>query len=229
MRHPSTTSLTWRLALALTCALIVPVSVSLAEEAEEAGGDENKAEETQEQAEPGTVLRVEEGRTMTNQQAGAQTPVAVNAKKQKVDIPEGQVFTNALLDRLFGATEDGETAAGSGSPATAPPGTATPAPDPLKAMQEGVAERNQRDRLIQEAQKEVEAAKARLAKLEVQLLATSNPFSARPALSDEEKEVRANSGESAQARRDRTAKLVEEARTEVKAAEDKLALLRSGS
>jgi len=226
MNDPKTKSSTWMLALALACALIVPVAV--AEEAEKAEtDDEKKAEEAQEQADPAAELRVEEGRTMTNRQAGAPVTGA-GATKKKVAIPEGQVFTNALLDQLFGATEE-EDAATESAPAPPTPGTSTPAPDPLKVMQEGVAERNQRQRLIQEAQKEVEAAKAKLAKLEVQLRATGNPFSARPELSDEEKKVRAESGESASERAERTAKMVEEAKAEVKAAEDRLATLQSGT
>jgi hypothetical protein len=234
MNDPRVTSSTWMLALALACVLFVPVAV--AEEAEEAKeaeaskGDDEAAEKTLE--ETAAELRVEEGRTMTNRNAGTMT--MGGAKPKKVDIPKGEVFTNALLDKLFGASEEGENAAA--APGTPTPGTPTPATpgsdaapaDPLQVMQDGIAERNQQQRMIADAQNELDAATAKLAKLEVQLLATGNPFSARPDLSDEEKEYRANSGESAEDRRNRTVTMVDEAKAEVKAAEDKLSALRAG-
>ena len=80
---------------------------------------------------------------------------------------------------------------------------------------------------VAQAQSTLTAAQQHLANLERQLLATRNPFSARPKLSDEEKAERIDSSESAAKRHERTQEQVEKAREAVSVAESELARLRA--
>jgi hypothetical protein len=80
---------------------------------------------------------------------------------------------------------------------------------------------------VAEAESKLAAAREKLKNLETQLLATRNPFSARPQLSEEEREQRMTSGETAAERNKRTQELVDEARAKVAEAEAELARARS--
>ena len=153
--------------------------------------------------------------------------VATGKAHQKAPV---KVYTNADLEKMFDivAEEDREPAA------PAPEGTAEsekaePAkvPDPLTWLRHRQNAQRDHAKAVAEAQASVTAAKQQLAALERQLLAARNPFSARPNLSDEEKEERRKSGESAAQRYDRTRELVEKAREAVRAAESELARLRA--
>jgi hypothetical protein len=220
-------SLRWPLVLAVALGLTLFGPVSLAEE--EAEQETAQAEETQPAAEseveatPAPELRVEQGRILTNRGGAAQSATP----KEKVQIDEGLVITNAVLDRLFGPSPEAPTAPVAEEPVDQAP-SSRPA-DALKVLRDEQATAVQRERMIAEAQAELDAAKAKLANLEVELLATRNPFSKRPELSEEEKEYRRSSGETAAERNERIQKLVDEARVEVQAAEENLAQFRSGS
>jgi len=149
---------------------------------------------------------------------------AENAKADEV-----KVYTNKDLARLFppdpaekpagetppaGATDPRAAAT---SPRPAQRGGQTPPADQdplewLKNRQEAQASRQSR---IDEAQAELFAAEEKLANLKKELLATVNPFSARPKLSDEEKEYRRTSGETALERNERVKALEQEAQQAV--------------
>lgn len=173
-----------------------------------------------------------------DQSEQAQPAAASNvaATPTKSDSPETvKVFTNKDLERMFGG-ESEETAESSADTPTAETARAAPEPgkptqpqiDPLAQMKQEQAARAQRQQLVVQAEADLEAARAKLENLEVQLLASRNPFSARPQLSDEEKEIRATSGETAAERNKRTQHLVDQAREEVAAAEKALAEAKAG-
>lgn len=214
------------LALALVLGLAAPaIAEETDTEPEEkpATAEQTEADEAVE-PDPAAALRVEQGRVMTNRDTGAPAPPT-----RKVKLQEGMVITNDLLERIVGPpleapTEDATTTDG---PAAERP-TATPA-DPMQTLVDEQAAAAAHQRRIAEAEGELEAAKTKLANLEVQLLAARNPFSKRPNLSDEEKERRRTSGETAAQLYERTKEETETARAEVKAAEDNLAQLRGGS
>ncbi len=100
--------------------------------------------------------------------------------------------------------------------------------DSLKWLRQRQQAQQAHRKALAEAETALSGAKARLANLEKQLLATRNPFSARPELSDEEKGQRQEAAETAAQRYERTKELVEKAREEVRAAEAELARLRAG-
>ena len=100
--------------------------------------------------------------------------------------------------------------------------------DPLKWLQQRQAAQQEHREALEKAAKELQAARTKLADLERQLLATRNPFSARPVLSEEEKKDRREGTETAAMRTERTQRLVEESREAVRAAEAELARLRAG-
>jgi hypothetical protein len=219
-----------RFALAAALLLVVPAAFAADDEKSEPAQTEATAEATEPEGEAPAPLRVERGRVMTNR--GAQ---GGEESRQKLKLQDGMVITNDLLERIVGPApeptgEAASSASAAGEPASgsaAPP--APPAATPLQAMADEQAAAATRQREIQKAEQELKTAKDKLANLETQLLATVNPFSKRPQLSDEEKERRRTSGETASARNERTKELVEAAREEVRAAEERLAQLRSGS
>ncbi len=139
-----------------------------------------------------------------------------------------KVYTNADLEKLVDsvAEEDREQppAGTAGAPAE---GSKKPDPksdtDPLTWLQQRQSAQREHRKAVSEAQAAVNAARERLVNLERQLLAARNPFSTRPQLSDEEKATRREGGETAAERHERTKELVENARTEIRAAEAELA------
>lgn len=135
---------------------------------------------------------------------------------------ETKVYTNSDLARLFGIAveEDREEPAAETAPAT-------PETDPLIWLQQRQASRQGHLEAVADAEATLMAARKKLAELESQLLATRNPFSARPVLSDEEKKIRRQGGETAAERNERTQDLVQEAREAVSAAEADLARKRA--
>jgi hypothetical protein len=144
-----------------------------------------------------------------------------------------RVYTNADLEKMFGivAAEDREPGAvaadAADDVASTKPAQAKPTEDPLvwlKKRQEAAAARSV---ALAEAEKEVTDARARLAEIEKQKMAVRNPYAARPKLSEEEQQRRREAGETAGERFERTEALVRAAREEVRAAEAKLAQLRS--
>jgi hypothetical protein len=159
---------------------------------------------------------------------------AAEAQTAETDEPAGvKVYTNKDLDRMFGEKPDPDAAAEPAADTTPPAAGATKPPgesrkpnefavDPLEQMKQRQAAEVQRRQIVAQAEADLAAAQAKLKNLEVQLLATRNPFSARPKLSDEEKEIRTTSGESAEKRNERTQGLVDEAREEVATAEEAL-------
>ena len=166
--------------------------------------------------------------------------LAADGKSGTADDPaEVRVYTNKDLEQRFGEKTDSdaaaEPAAGASLPAagtTEPPGESRKptetAVDPLEQMKQRQAAEVQRRQLVAQAEAELAAAQAKLKNLEAQLLATRNPFSARPKLSDEEKQIRATSGESAAERNERTRLLVDQTREEIAAAEEALTQAKTG-
>jgi hypothetical protein len=144
----------------------------------------------------------------------------------------GLSYTNEDLSRMFGASAD-ESKPGGAEPRASGSGSGTGSdsgialPDPLTAMQEEKDASAAREQRIAEAESALAAAEAKLKSLEVQLLATRNPFSARPQLSEEEQAERVMSDETAAQRNARTQKMVDDARLEVTAAQAALSQARA--
>lgn len=142
------------------------------------------------------------------------------------------LYTNSDLEKMFGivAEADRESSAKESADADPKSSEATTKKadeDPLvwlKKRQEAAAARSVE---LAEAEKQVADARQRLADLERQKMAVRNPYAARPQLSEEEEKRRREGGESASARFERTEALVKAAREELRAAEAKLAQLRS--
>ena len=142
-----------------------------------------------------------------------------------------KVYTNADLEKMFDivAKEDREQPAAESPLAAKGSEGAEPkkAPDPLAWLRQRQNAQREHAKAVSEAEASLTAARQQLANLERQLLASRNPFSARPDLSDEEKAQRRDSAESAAKRHERTQELVEKAREAVHAAESELARLRA--
>jgi hypothetical protein len=226
MRRLEPASLKWLASLAVigVLALAGPSVLAEDEKAEQKKSPESGEAKSEAAPEPAPPLRVEQGRVMTNREAAVTKP----APKKKIEIEEGQVITNEMLEKIFGPPDETATADSPPAPG-ATPAAGQPTPDPLQVMRESQMRQGERQRLTAEAEQELAAAKAKLANLEVQLLAARNPYAKRPDLSDEEKKKRAEGGETAAQRFERTQKMVDEAKAEVQAAEAKLAKVRSGS
>lgn len=148
---------------------------------------------------------------------------------EKAKSDEGKVYTNKDLQRLFapdpadqapdGAT-DAPSAPAAGAPVT--PATPTAEQDPLEWLNNRTKAKTDRQSQIDEAQAELFAAEDKLANVRKELLATVNPFSARPELSEEEKAYRRTSGETALERNERTKVMEQEAQAAVDEARTKL-------
>ncbi len=157
------------------------------------------------------------------------TRVATGKAPQK---DAGKVYTNADLEKLVDsiAEEHGEQppadVAGAAAEESEKPNSKSDT-DPLTWLQQRQSAQREHRKAVSEAQAAVNAARERLVNLERQLLAARNPFSARPQLSEEEKATRQEGGETAAERHERTKELVENARTEIRAAEAELARLRA--
>jgi hypothetical protein len=172
------------------------------------------------------------------------------ARGRTVDQAPGvTVYTNATLSKLYGTLPEKPIPVGQsyttkdlvdryGEPLAAADG-AQPDPgsdsgtaeayDPLQALQDEQTQRASREQRIQTAEAELALAQQKVDDLKVQLLATRNPFSARPKLSDEEKAERLEAGETASERNERTQALYEEAEAELKAAQERLAQAKAGN
>jgi hypothetical protein len=195
----------------LCCALVaIPLHAAETDKSESAKRSQKATRES---------ALVKASREIQNKKTG--TAKTYSNEDLKEEQPTTQVFTNEDLTRMFGPAEESEPEpSGSGAQATAD--TPENAPDPLALMEQEQKDQASREQTIAEAEAKLAAAQEKLKNLEVQLLATRNPFSARPELSEEEQEQRATSGETAAERNARTQKLVEEAKAEVAEAEVEL-------
>lgn len=205
----------WVLAGALCCALIaVPVSATETEKGETAKDETKPAKESD---------LVKASREIKAKKTGTAKTYSNDDLQQRE--PAAKVYTNDDLTRMYGDSEEAETTTaapeGSSTGETAPE-----LPDPLTQMEQEKTAQASREAEIAAAESALAAAQAKLQNLEKQLLATRNPFSARPALSEEEQEYRETSGETAAERNERTQKLVDEAKQEVADAEAALARAR---
>jgi len=135
-----------------------------------------------------------------------------------------KVYTNADLAKLTGIVEEADAKSAKVDPAKQD----AEKPDPLAWLQKRQTAQQEHTVALAAAEAAVVAARQRVADLEKQLLATRNPFSARPTLSDEEKEARRTSGETAAQRNQRNQKSLDQAREAVKAAEAELTRVRAG-
>ncbi|NIM01452.1 MAG: hypothetical protein GTO30_13790 [Acidobacteria bacterium] len=150
-------------------------------------------------------------------------------EKKKVESKEEvKVYTNADLEKFKIVKPEEEVTTPAAETKEAETKTTKEAADPLQWLQQRRAAQQEQAKSLAEAEAAVTAAKAKLADLERQLLATRNPFSARPELSEEEKTKRTEGGETAAQRHDRTKEMVEKAREGLRKAEAELARLRAG-
>jgi hypothetical protein len=147
----------------------------------------------------------------------------------KPPVKDSKVYTNADLAKLVGITEEAERepvpadTGGAGAEKPEPE-----VPDPLLWLQQSEAAKKEQRAAVAEAEAAVAAAHQRVTDLEKELLAVSNPFAARPKLSDEEKAKRAESKETAQERHERMKNMLDEARQAARAADAELARVRAG-
>ena len=210
----------WILGVVLCAAWVaVPLTAGAAEQGD---GKKDTAKQTQDAGKESDLVKAANA---AKKNADAKT--YTNDDLQEGKSPKVS-YTNEDLTRMFGASETtsaGQTSRPSGS--AAQPGSGGEEYDPLAAMEKGQQDRAARQKRIDEADSAVASAEARLKRLEVALLATVNPFSARPDVSQEEKAKRATSGESAMERNARVQKEVEEARVAVAEAEAALAQARA--
>ena len=206
----------WVLVGALCGALVMLPGYSVATEQDDSSKEDKKP------AKESPLVKA--SREVGAKKTGVATTYS-NEDLKEGEAPKAKVYTNDDLSRMYGASEE---PAATDSGATATPGTARPAdmPDPLALMEQQQKDQAAKQKEIAEAEAALSAAQARLKNLEVQLLATRNPFSARPELSEEEQEIRAEGGESAAERAERTQKLVDEAKEAVAKAESDLRRVR---
>ena len=206
----------WVLAGALGCALVaVPLHAA---ETEKGEASKDSKKETKESA------LVKASREIQSKKTG--TAKTYSNEDLEGKQPTAKVYTNDDLSRRYGASEAPEAPAATPEGSRAP-GTPQNAPDPLALMEQEKKAQAAREDEVAQAESALAAAQAKLANLEKQLLATRNPFSARPQLSEEEQKSRATSEETAAERNARTQKLVEEAKVEVAEAEAHLSRARS--
>lgn len=206
----------WLLGLALV-ALLLPAAVAEEEKKEEKKAPEKTAEPAKSEAQP---------------------PAAQAAREK--DCSEVKVFTNEDLERMFRGEEvepDPSSAEAAPAEGAAPPerrpiepaagsGAAQPT-DSLQWMQDREARQAERRQQIADTEAAVAAAQQRVADLEKRLLATKNPFMARPVIPDDEKEKWDSEG--TKERANATEEQLSQAREELQKLEQELAQLRSQS
>lgn len=178
------------------------------------------AEEKKPEKAPSSPTKANDNATKSSESASV-TPATASVyfRAVRAKDPNAIVFTNDNLNEVAPMPP-----AADGNPPASPVAQDPTAPDgdPLVWMKEQEERGVERTEMLQAAEKELESARARLDNLKKQLLASTNPYSARPQLSEEEKELRATSGETAEQRRDRTRALVEQAEKDVVVAEDRV-------
>jgi len=219
LRRTTCCPLPGALALLCVCLLALPMVAQASDDAEpKASAKETKA-----------------GETGASEDSATTPPVSVymqaSARGREAAKSEARVFTNEDLEEGALTDKDPEGAyrlTGTPSSSDAPPPLSSlmDRTDPLEALESEQAAAEKRKARIADAERELRAARDKLANLEVQQLATRNPFSKRPQLSDEEKETRATSGETAAQRNERTNEMVVEAKADVAAAQKKLSAAR---
>jgi hypothetical protein len=159
-----------------------------------------------------------------------QSPYAAAAGK-KAEAGATLSFSNDDLESMYGKPEPAAPAPTPAKAASKPTDGAktdrAKTADPLAAMEDAKAREAERRQRVADATTALESARAEVARLEKQVLAIKNPFSARAELSDEEKAKRFEGQESASARLARTEKMLDEARQRLAEAERGLAEARS--
>jgi len=147
-------------------------------------------------------------------------------KAVRKPVPGEKVWTNEDLAKL---SHEGPWATEPVGPG-ATEASAAPAalPNPLDYLANEEKQAQARKERLAQAQTDVDVARANVKALETQLLAVVNPFAPRPKLSDKEKEYRAESGETAEQRYQRTQKELEEAKAKLTTAEGKLDQAKQG-
>ena len=201
------------LALLCACLLVLPMPAQAAGEAESQDSDK-QAKAAEPEATPPESVYI---RATTRGREAKDSNVKVFTNEDL----EGEIEVDKKVEGAYTLT---------GTPA--PPRTAPSLAelrdrvDPLKELEAEQAAADSRRERISTAERELDAARKKLANLEVQQRATRNPFSKRPQLSDEEKEIRATSGENAAQRAERTDEMVTEAKADVATAEKRLSAAR---
>lgn len=159
--------------------------------------------------------------------AGAEEARQKDDQKDKSDKPI--VITDEDLLERYGKPEPAPSRASERTPANPKAAKQGDRPlTPLELMEQQKAQAADKQQRVHTAEQELAAAKATLANLEKQLLATTNPYAARPELSEEERKVRQESQETANDRHQRTKLEVTKARQKVEEAQQKLADARAG-
>jgi len=146
------------------------------------------------------------------------------AKKE----PEtGKVYTNADLERLFGAAPASKTEEGKAGDAKTAAGGASKPPDALDAMNDARARERTRRLQAAEVEKVVATKRAEVEKLEQRILRIRNPLLPRPEVDLTPEEREEWKGLTAPERVDLTRKQLDGVRAELAEAEARLKKLSS--
>ena len=146
---------------------------------------------------------------------------------EKKEPEEGKVYTNADLERMFGAAPAPKAVEGKPGAGEAAAGAAPKLPDALDTMQDAQARGKTRQLQAAEVEKEVAAKRADVEMLEQRILRIRNPLLPRPEadLTPEEREEW--KGLTSPQRVDLTQKQLDQARKELAEAEARLKKLKS--
>lgn len=215
------------LALGLGLLLVAAPSVLRADDSEDKAppAKQERAKESPAKPQPTGGKRIEP------HTAPAKSPFMAAARANQKPAESALVFDNDDLEARYGPVEEApaspvqaeaNNAEGKDAAKGKDAAEGKEAADPLKSMEEEQAAAKEQRERVAAAQKNLSAARQEVTRLEKQMLAIKNPFSARPDLSDEEKEARAKSAESAPELLARTQKQLDEARQKLAEAEKEL-------
>lgn len=180
---------------------------------------------------PRTALAGSETTSKPEEKAPAESPIIRAARENRERTDKGkevQVFTNADLDRLFGAPPppsaaepDQTKATGSDASAQAPA-----AEDPLKWMADQKAKESEREAQIASAEKKVAEAQDKIASLEQRIRSIRNPLLPPPKPPEDAQAREDWDASNAKGRLEESQSELDRARDELRAAQDELAALR---
>ena len=140
----------------------------------------------------------------------------------------GKVYTNADLERLFGAAPAPKAEEGKPDDAEAAAGAAPKPPDALRTMQDAQARGKTRQLQAAQVENDVAAKRAEVEMLEQRILRIRNPLLPRPEVDLTPEEREEWKGLTAPQRVDLTQKQLDQARKELAEAEARLEKLKSG-
>ena len=150
----------------------------------------------------------------------------VKPDAEKKEPEPGKVYTNADLERLFGAAPAPQAEEGKTDVAKLPAGAAPKLPDALDTLEDAQARGRTRQFQAAEVEKDVAAKRAEVEMLEQRILRIRNPLLPRPEVDLTPAEREEWKGLTAPQRVDLTQKQLDQARKELAEAEARLEKLK---